>query len=123
MHYSINSTQDAVMHSNSKAHLTARLGWLKAKVQSVKIPGYVAAHKAFPVRLLKMDCEGCEFEAIPAMSGFLDDKTKVEQFTAEIHYQVMNRTLDAVRAAARPSKEALDATKEMLRKRGCPTSP
>jgi FkbM family methyltransferase len=105
----LNSTKDAHMDLASFAPSEEVL----ASVGSLSLAKYLVAHNAETVRLLKMDCEGCEFEAIPSMQGLFEDKSKVQRFSGEIHH------FDG--EERQPDPNNVKAMDNLLQARGCKT--
>jgi len=62
--------------SGEKAHVD---------VPSVVFPKMLASHGVGSIRLLKVDCEGCEFFIFPLLRELVTDKKKVERLELEIH--------------------------------------
>lgn len=54
-------------------------------VQSVNLVNFLKYNNVGPVELLKMDCEGCEYEVIPTMGNFLCEGNNVQRIEAEMH--------------------------------------
>lgn len=93
--------------------------FLASLVHSVSLESFLNIHGGVDacVRLLKMDCEGCEFETIPAMPSFISDQRRVRRFSAEIHQSLRSR--EEFTYASKPSPEQLRRTDEILLRRGC----
>ena len=71
-----------------------------------------------PIDLLKMDCEGCEFEAISDLHGHFLNKTKIRKFAAEFHLSLLSpheRTY-----VKKPNKLEIRDTLALMKKRDCP---
>ena len=43
-----------------------------------------------PIDMLKMDCEGCEFEAISDLDDYFLNKTRIRKFVAEFHLSLLS---------------------------------
>jgi FkbM family methyltransferase len=95
MEYSLISSQDSVVKGQRptwEKEVNDTLGrpdiggtWQKVDVQTLVIPEYLAAHQIHHVNFMKMDCEGCEFDAVPHMGPLLSDCLQTELFAGEIH--------------------------------------
>jgi len=120
--WSMQASNMAVVNSmENENNDNDRLGesFLRSNVRSVSLESYLKSHGRVDtcVRLLKMDCEGCEFEAIPAMGSFITDRSRVRRFSAEVHQSL--RSLEQVTYASKPPPEMLRRTDEILIERGC----
>lgn len=90
----------------SKAGMTFR-------VPRQRLSTLLSAHGlTFDIDLLKMDCEGCEFELIPDIPG--DDWAKIKRVVGEVHGQWMGRM--------RPATSVEDFCLRRLCARGNPAS-
>jgi FkbM family methyltransferase len=104
MRYSMASTQDSLVggqhdewaKSVNDKTLRPDIGgtWRTTDVHTLVIPTFLEAHQVQQVRFLKMDCEGCEFDAIPHMSKFLSNKGVVQRFAGEIHRVKVEGAMD-----------------------------
>ena len=82
-----------------------------------------------PIKLLKIDCEGCEFDVIPAMGHDLFcDRSQVFAVRGELHVSLLPPprrggggagAVTTTTIAARPAPDAVRATLDLLRLRGC----
>lgn len=72
------SSQDALVGAGNAA---TRHNWQSVTVGSFALPGLVRASQ-LAVRLVKLDCEGCEFDAIAAAPDFF---TRLPRLGAEMH--------------------------------------
>lgn len=105
--------QGADFDANSKA------GWQVAEVREVNFTSFLASHGVQRVRLMKMDCEGCEYSVIPELGSFFSDKAKLERFRGEIHQSL--KLDDEFSFIKKPSKSAVSAMDAALAGRGCTT--
>eukprot|EP00746_Dinoflagellata_sp_MGD_P147532 gnl/MRDRNA2_/MRDRNA2_79868_c0_seq1.p1 gnl/MRDRNA2_/MRDRNA2_79868_c0~~gnl/MRDRNA2_/MRDRNA2_79868_c0_seq1.p1 ORF type:complete len:214 (+),score=26.88 gnl/MRDRNA2_/MRDRNA2_79868_c0_seq1:132-773(+) len=55
------------------------------QMQSVQVEDYLRDRNTDPVDLFKFDCEGCEYDIMPAMSKFLCNSETVQRVVAELH--------------------------------------
>lgn len=98
-----------------------RLGnsFLRSNVKSVSLERFLSLHGGVDkcVRLLKMDCEGCEFETLPFMASFIMDRKRVRRFSAEVHQAL--RSVEELTYASKPTPELLRETDKILISRGC----
>jgi len=90
-------------------------GWQSSSVK-LYVPSKFLGDRT--VQLLKMDCEGCEFGAIPAMRDLIMDKTKVVKFVGEFHLSLMEPGTKT--AALKPDSTAVEETKSIMLARSCP---
>lgn len=94
-------------------------GWKSRRVPVRSIEELVGQRT---ISLLKMDCEGCEFEAISAMPlAFFASHVRIERFVGEMHWgfvQVAN-TSKRVAAPHHPHLGAVHSTIAHLKARGC----
>ena len=116
--WSVQASNMAVVNSLQESD---RLGksFLRSIVRSISLEKYLSSHGGVDkcVRLLKMDCEGCEFETIPMMASFIRDRKRVRRFSAEVHQSL--RSVEEVTYASKPTPEMLRQTDEVLIDRGC----
>eukprot|EP00746_Dinoflagellata_sp_MGD_P024004 gnl/MRDRNA2_/MRDRNA2_15634_c0_seq1.p1 gnl/MRDRNA2_/MRDRNA2_15634_c0~~gnl/MRDRNA2_/MRDRNA2_15634_c0_seq1.p1 ORF type:complete len:412 (+),score=75.36 gnl/MRDRNA2_/MRDRNA2_15634_c0_seq1:184-1419(+) len=115
--YSTSLTMDAVTNWNEDNQ--NEKDWARGVVPSLILPDFLSAHNVGPVRLLKMDCEGCEFYLIPEFPDFFANKTKVQRFVAEIHRNLFDPALKQKTVGATISLEKAAALDEVMEKRGC----
>ena len=90
-------------------------GWDAREVEVVTLSSLIRGHK---VGFFKIDCEACEFQAIPTVSRIFADTNQIALFGAEIHQSVLDPNVSV--AAMRPSPREARETLHALRKRGCP---
>lgn len=77
-----------------------------------------------PIKLLKVDCEGCEFDLVPGLGDAFFNRKQIERFAAELHLSLVPvssgpqpQTVARIRTSAE-TKLLFDA----LTKRGCSTA-
>jgi len=76
---------------------------------------------ALQVSLLKVDCEGCEFEAIPALGNAFQNRTLIPRFAGEVHHSIaFGSTMGSQHDKA--SEGATRALFAALSARGCSTT-
>ena len=113
--YSDKQSQFAAVGSNN-----VPADWQSYEVKKVNVNNLLLkAHSNFPVSLMKIDCEGCEFWLLPRIHDTFFDKTLVLHVAGEFHLSVMD-PLQA-HAPETVSVSLADATKAVFKKRGCPT--
>lgn len=83
-------------------------GWQSSPVK-LYVPSKFLDNRT--VQLLKIDCEGCEFGAIPAMRDLIVDTTKVVKFVGEFHLSLMEPGTKT--AALKPDSTAVEETKSI----------
>lgn len=78
LQYNPQSSQDALVGAGNA---DTRRSWRSVTVSSFTLPDFVRAHQ-LAVRLVKLDCEGCEFAALAEAPDFF---ARVPRLGAEIH--------------------------------------
>jgi len=107
-----NSQNAAVGTTEAKTN-----GWSSANVPSIQLTKFLANHNLDAVELLKIDCEGCEFEVIPSMKAVFADKAKIKRVTGEIHQSLKNPKAGTEARKATPDE--IKFTDAALADRGC----
>ena len=114
--FSLNKTQSASLGAGAESQGNA------VEVPTVTPQQLVAYRhmdgRNLPVLLFKMDCEGCEFEALPAMGSIFADRRKIRSFAGEVHMSVAYGETKPTFAAKRSKQETEDLLAQ-LRTRGC----
>ena len=110
--YKPGNSQNAAVETSEP--MTISEGWISATVNM-----YTASHLIVKktVQILKIDCEGCEFAAVPEMEKLLLDKKRVITLQGECHLSLLNPNEQTY--AAKPSNKMAAKTKDILTKRGC----
>ena len=93
-------------------------GWKSRLVPVRSVDGLAGGQK---VAMLKMDCEGCEFEALGSIPhAFFASKERVEHVVGEMHWGMVrvNKTARA-NSVSGSSGTAADRTVAALQARGC----
>ena len=135
-------SQDAVLLSEEQSSTMPFMkGWTKRVVHTYNLPGLVKQTlaknakpiasgffaglfgglfgRAHTIKFLKMDCESCEFEAVPADPSFYIDQVQHAGF--ELHGAVRGCISDAKAEAPFASyTAACNATVAILKQRRCP---
>jgi FkbM family methyltransferase len=114
--YSPEKTQFAVVGASSWRTPT----WETAEVHKFNVNKLLnRATSSFPVELLKIDCEGCEFWLLPRISEVFSQKEVVKMVAGELHLSAMDDKQEHY-----PDTVSSDMTKQAFSKlmsRGCPT--
>ena len=110
--YKLGVSQNAAVGTSEP--MTISEGWMSAPVKRY-LPSKLIGDKT--VQILKIDCEGCEFAAVPAMEDLVLDREKVLSLQGEWHLSLLNPGEQTY--AAKPSTIIAEKTKEILIKRGC----
>lgn len=101
------SSQDALTGAEQKtAH------WQAVTVRSVAMRTFMLEHGLAVAPLVKLDCEGCEFEVLTHGRAFFGSRQKVLRLGAELHFQHWSIGTIA-------SKKQLNHSRAVLRARGC----
>jgi len=117
--YSDSSSENAGIAGNNQSAATAEAtkGWSTAVIPSVVIQEFLSRHAIDHVKLFKIDCEGCEFEVVPAMGELFTNKSRVERIVGEVHQSLKDPGETVL--VARPSPDKIRMTDDLLAKRGC----
>eukprot|EP00747_Dinoflagellata_sp_TGD_P167245 gnl/TRDRNA2_/TRDRNA2_191295_c0_seq1.p1 gnl/TRDRNA2_/TRDRNA2_191295_c0~~gnl/TRDRNA2_/TRDRNA2_191295_c0_seq1.p1 ORF type:complete len:359 (-),score=78.07 gnl/TRDRNA2_/TRDRNA2_191295_c0_seq1:59-1111(-) len=94
--------------------------WSRKKTHSVQLDKYLDEHGVNQIQLLKMDCEGCEYEVLPSLKQFLC-KGRVRRIEGEMHqwaYDHPQHVQDLMRESVATPKQIGDAV-EALTSCGC----
>jgi hypothetical protein len=114
--YDQKSTQYAIVGAPSERTPT----WETAQVPKFNVNEVLKlATPSFPIELLKIDCEGCEFWLLPRLWKIFSEKSLVRMVAGELHLSVLNATAD--HAPETVSEELSRRTFSKLKSRGCPT--
>lgn len=89
-------------------------GWDSREVDVINLKDLIHGRR---VAYLKIDCEGCEFQAIPAISKMFADRHRIALFGGEMHLNTLAPSYEG--AAVRPSLGQAWETSQLLSKRGC----
>lgn len=115
VHMNVHSTLDSYTGQADQTHGFGKWDTSVAQIGSLVLPAYLSSHGIESLDFLKIDCEGCEFEVIPHMTKYFEDKSKVRLFAGELHQYMLK---DSVR---RPTNSTVQNMDKMLSMRGCPT--
>jgi FkbM family methyltransferase len=106
-------TQNAAAGTDEPSVLAQ--GWQKTTVTRYPIISFLERSQV--VRILKIDCEGCEFSVIPGLAEMLSNRTKIEKLVGEYHLSLLNRKEETF--ARKPSRLSAERTLKILLDRGC----
>jgi len=71
-------------------------------VQSTTLPSLLSKYKVNTIKLLKIDCEGCEHEVLPAIADrYICDRKRLQRIEGELHWAqgaILGKTTDLLRA-------------------------
>jgi hypothetical protein len=71
-----------------------------------------------PVTLLKVDCEGCEYEALTSIRSLLEDRSKVQFLAGEIHRSLEDPS--EITHAEHTTTANVKALNDIIHQRNCP---
>ena len=118
----VNISFSPTMSQNAAVSYSGFNAWNSFPVKTIQSSDLLSFPK--PIKLLKVDCEGCEFDLVPGLGNAFFNRAKVERFTAELHLSLVPvssgpqpQTMARVRTSAE-TKLLFDA----LTKRGCSTA-
>ena len=114
------SSQDA---SLAWVHTDADDGkrWLISRVPGIDLPTLTSGLR---VRLLKIDCEGCEYDVAHASPSWLASKRHIQRFTGEMHLSLGlgTRAKDLQASVVHASADKVQSLRKVLKRRGCQTN-
>ena len=126
--FSLSNTQNAALANPSYAQNAALANPNYDPVRTVKVRAVSALDfviPSLPILLLKVDCEGCEFDLVPSLGERFFDRSLIQNFAAELHLSLVPVPAGTVQpetmAKLRTSAEA-EALFSALRRRGCKTN-
>ena len=124
--FNVSESQNAVVTGGSKSGDQSSLRVQAASIDEVL---HLVDGTRLPILLLKMDCEGCEFDALPSLGARFADNATIRAFAGEIHQTLLvdrkwlkqhHKSFDTV-APQRTDAEK-SALRAALRLRGCETT-
>ena len=88
-------------------------------VRGVVLEDFLKQHDRLDRRVLflKMDCEGCEFDALPSMKDLFVDRSRVRYIGMEYHQSLLRTA--GYTYARKASAQQQRSSSEILRVRGC----
>lgn len=104
---------------NSSENLAS--SWIQFHVTSYNLTRVLSLIKSrgSTIGIIKMDCEGCEFDVIPAMGMYLRDKNFINFICGELHLSLIDQ--NATTAAKKVSQDKIEKTISALKARHCDT--
>lgn len=93
--------------------------WSSAMVPSIQMEKYFAKNHIEQIELFKIDCEGCEFDVIPAMRDIFVDRNKIKKVKGEVHQNCRKKMVAARGYGIYVNKTQGDLFDEVMKARGC----
>ena len=124
--FNVSESQNAVVTGGSKSDDQSSLRVQAASIDDVL---HLVDGTRLPILLLKMDCEGCEFDALPSLGARFADNATIRAFAGEIHQTLLvdrkwlkqhHKSFDTV--APQRTDDEKSALRTALRLRGCETT-
>ena len=126
--FSLSNTQNAALANPSYARNAALANPSYTPARTVKVRAMSALDfviPSLPILLLKVDCEGCEFDLVPSLGERFLNRSLIQSFAAELHLSLVPVPAGSVQpqtmAKLRTTTEA-EALFHALRRRGCKTN-
>ena len=146
MHYPVGFSDSQLATAVSDPALPARGGWRTHPVPLIQMADYLEASSVRSVRMLKTDCEGCEWTLLPSLAQWLTPpvstpgmkmrfwrwpswtrpfRPRIERLVGELHSGALEPDFDFEkrrkigRQVMRPAVDDVFQTIRLLTERGC----